>query len=55
MNKEILKPADVAKMLGVSRKTIDRMMKRGEVKHFTLPNGYRKIYKEDVQKIIDGK
>ena len=44
--------AEAAKVLGVSQSTIRRWQKRGWIKVVVLPSGWRKIPREEVERLL---
>ncbi|WP_420136895.1 GAF domain-containing protein [Sphingomonas sp.] len=54
-NKDILTTADTAKLLGVSIRTAQLLIEGGSVPSWKTPGGHRRVYRSDVQAVIDGR
>ena len=52
MSKEILRSGDVAKILGVTRKTVWTWTVEGRIKAFRLPSGEFRYRREDVEELL---
>lgn len=46
-----LKPGEAAALLGVTPKTMARLVARGDVRAVTLPSGHRRYSRADVEKL----
>ncbi len=54
MNDEILTTAQTAKLLGVSVRTAQLLIEGGSLPSWKTPGGHRRVYRRDVEAIIDG-
>jgi excisionase family DNA binding protein len=54
-NKDILTTADTAKLLGVSIRTAQLLIEGGSVPSWKTPGGHRRVYRSDIQALIDGR
>jgi len=52
---EFITTGEAAKMLGVSQVTIWRWAERGLIRSIELPSGQKRIYKQDILDILEGK
>ncbi len=53
--KELLRPDEAAELLNVSRWTIYRWVKKGELEATKISSGSLRIFRHSIQKIIDDK
>ena len=53
MVKEMLMISEVARLLEVDPRTVKRWMDQGILPHVKLPSGTRRIYKAQVEKILE--
>ena len=50
----LMRPAEVARILSVHPRTLQRMADRGDLTAITLPSGHRRYRREDVLRITRG-
>ena len=55
MTKDILTTADTAKLLGVSIRTAQLLVEGGSVPSWKTPGGHRRVYRTDVEALIEGR
>jgi excisionase family DNA binding protein len=55
MTKDILTTADTAKLLGVSVRTAQLLVEGGSVPSWKTPGGHRRVYRSDVEALIEGR
>jgi excisionase family DNA binding protein len=53
--KELLRPDEAAELLNVSRWTIYRWVKKGEIKATKIGRGSLRIFRESLEKVINDK
>ena len=53
-DKDILTTAETAKLLGVSTRTAQLLIEGGTVPSWKTPGGHRRVYRRDIQALIDG-
>lgn len=53
--KELLRPDEAAELLNVSRWTIYRWIKKGEIKATKIGRGSLRIFRESLEKVINDK
>ncbi len=52
MSSELLTTTEVAEMLRVSRSTVTRYVRLGQLPAIRLPSGYLRFRRQDVEKIL---
>lgn len=54
-DKDILTTAETAKLLGVSVRTAQLLIEGGSVPSWKTPGGHRRVYRSDIEAIVDGR
>ncbi|GJD94551.1 GAF domain-containing protein [Methylobacterium iners] len=54
-DREILTTADTAKLLGVSVRTAQLLIEGGSVPSWKTPGGHRRVYRSDIEALIEGR
>lgn len=52
---ELLSSSDVARLFGVSAKTVARWARRRQLAHIVTPGGHRRFYRADVDAFLKRK
>lgn len=52
---DLLTPGEVARKLRVDPKTVTRWAKSGKIGSVQTPGGHRRLFRREVQAILDGK
>jgi excisionase family DNA binding protein len=53
MSQELLTSAEAARVLRVSKSTINRYVRLGQLRAYRLPSGYLRFRREDVEKLLE--
>ena len=50
--RSMLKPAEVAELMGVDAKTVSRWAKEGRLRAIRTPGGHRRFYRSDIENYL---